>query len=169
MVVWAAMCVPRSAHSTPLLCDLHWLPVCFGVQFEVLVMSYKAFHALTLKHHACARAHAQTRAQTSSKLIYNPLLEHTFWNIIPPPEVRFAPLTHWPFGRPWRYGFATGSGNLVEVWSLWNNCIVGKLIDCTLLQAKFHGFHGFIGLYWFSYCSFAYSFLFALYCLFRQE
>lgn len=29
---------------TPLLCKLHWMPICFWVQFKVLVVTFKALH-----------------------------------------------------------------------------------------------------------------------------
>lgn len=32
---------PRVAHLTFLLCELHWLPLCFWVQFKVLAIAYK--------------------------------------------------------------------------------------------------------------------------------
>ncbi|KAF7251321.1 MAP3K7 C-terminal-like protein [Varanus komodoensis] len=34
------------SHITPVLCQLHWLPIEFRTQFEVLVMTYKALNGL---------------------------------------------------------------------------------------------------------------------------
>jgi hypothetical protein len=36
----------RSAHITPILCDLHWLPVHHRITYKVLVLAYKALHGL---------------------------------------------------------------------------------------------------------------------------
>ena len=35
---------PRFAHVTPLLHDLHWLPVKFRIDFKVLSLTYKSIH-----------------------------------------------------------------------------------------------------------------------------
>lgn len=40
------MCTPRSAHVTPLLCELHWLSICFSVKLKVLVITFKAPHGM---------------------------------------------------------------------------------------------------------------------------
>ena len=37
---------PKCSHVTPLLKELHWLPVDQRIQFKVLVMAYKAKNAL---------------------------------------------------------------------------------------------------------------------------
>lgn len=34
--------IPRIVHLTPLLCELHRLPVCLQVQFKVLIITFKA-------------------------------------------------------------------------------------------------------------------------------
>ncbi|XP_061474960.1 small ribosomal subunit protein uS7 isoform X1 [Rhineura floridana] len=36
----------RSAHITPVLARLHWLPICFRARFKVLVLTYKALHGM---------------------------------------------------------------------------------------------------------------------------
>ncbi|XP_061485295.1 uncharacterized protein LOC133385720 isoform X1 [Rhineura floridana] len=36
----------RSAHITPVLARLHWLPICFRAKFKVLVLTYKALHGM---------------------------------------------------------------------------------------------------------------------------
>ncbi|KAM3845550.1 uncharacterized protein M6D78_003221 [Vipera latastei] len=38
--------VSRYSHVTPLLRELHWLPVVFRVRFKVLVMTYKVLHGM---------------------------------------------------------------------------------------------------------------------------
>jgi len=37
---------PRYCHVTPLLRDLHWLPVRFRINFKVLLITFKAIHGL---------------------------------------------------------------------------------------------------------------------------
>lgn len=34
------------SHVTPLLCNPHWLPVCFQVEFKVLAVIYKTLHGM---------------------------------------------------------------------------------------------------------------------------
>lgn len=34
----------KSAHKTPILAELHWLPVQYRIQFKVLILTYKAFN-----------------------------------------------------------------------------------------------------------------------------
>lgn len=38
--------IPWIAQITPLACELHWLPVWFGVQFKMLVFTFKALHGM---------------------------------------------------------------------------------------------------------------------------
>lgn len=40
--------VAYTADVTPLLHDLHWLPVCFWVQFKVLIVTFKALFGFLL-------------------------------------------------------------------------------------------------------------------------
>uniref|UniRef100_A0A8C6X1D0 Reverse transcriptase domain-containing protein n=1 Tax=Naja naja TaxID=35670 RepID=A0A8C6X1D0_NAJNA len=42
----AVMGMSRYSHITPLLRELHWLPVALRVRFKVLVLTYKALHGL---------------------------------------------------------------------------------------------------------------------------
>ncbi len=37
----------RFEHITPVLASLHWLPVCFRIDFKVLLITYKALKGLT--------------------------------------------------------------------------------------------------------------------------
>lgn len=39
---WAVLGAPRMVHITLLFRKLQWLPVCFGVQFKVLIITFKA-------------------------------------------------------------------------------------------------------------------------------
>lgn len=41
-VVWTVICTSKIAHGTSLLHRLHWLPLCFWVQFRVLILTFKA-------------------------------------------------------------------------------------------------------------------------------
>jgi len=37
---------PQAAHVTPLLDELHWLPVAQRIRFKVLLLTYRALHSL---------------------------------------------------------------------------------------------------------------------------
>jgi hypothetical protein len=39
-------CVPKTSHITPILKELHWLPVRFRVEYKVILMTYKALNGL---------------------------------------------------------------------------------------------------------------------------
>ena len=43
---WVSLGAPRLEHKTLLLRELHWVPVCFRVQFKVLVITFKALHGM---------------------------------------------------------------------------------------------------------------------------
>ena len=36
----------RFGHITPTLFSLHWLPVCFRIEFKLLILAFKAIHGL---------------------------------------------------------------------------------------------------------------------------
>ena len=36
----------RSAHITPILHDLHWLPVAYRIKFKILLLTFKSLHGL---------------------------------------------------------------------------------------------------------------------------
>ena len=38
--------LPRFCHITPTLFSLHWLPVCFRIEFKLLILTFKAIHGL---------------------------------------------------------------------------------------------------------------------------
>lgn len=52
LVQTAVVCIVlpkwRFVHVTPLLLELHWLPICVRVQFNVLVITFKGLHGLEL-------------------------------------------------------------------------------------------------------------------------
>lgn len=42
------ICVPSRTQVKPLLCQLHWLPVCSQVKFKVLFLTFKDLHSMEL-------------------------------------------------------------------------------------------------------------------------
>ena len=45
---------PRFHHITPILRELHWLPVSFRINFKIILLTFKALHGLSpayIKHH----------------------------------------------------------------------------------------------------------------------
>ena len=42
--------VPKFAHISPYLMELHWLPVKFGIEFKVLILTFQAIHGLAPKY-----------------------------------------------------------------------------------------------------------------------
>ncbi|XP_067316846.1 uncharacterized protein [Anolis sagrei] len=57
----------RREHTTPLLSQLHWLPICYRAQFKVLMLSYKALNGSGPKYLADRiSAYEPTRALRSS-------------------------------------------------------------------------------------------------------
>lgn len=46
VVVYAVMGMSFYAHVTPLLCELHWLPISFWVQFKEQMITYNALHGI---------------------------------------------------------------------------------------------------------------------------
>ena len=34
-------------HITPILCELHWLPVKFRIHFKIFLLTFKALHGMT--------------------------------------------------------------------------------------------------------------------------
>ncbi|KAF7646209.1 hypothetical protein LDENG_00191490, partial [Lucifuga dentata] len=40
----------RRAHITPILKSLHWLPVSFRIDFEILLLVFKALHGLAPRY-----------------------------------------------------------------------------------------------------------------------
>ncbi|KAF4109519.1 hypothetical protein G5714_008771 [Onychostoma macrolepis] len=39
-------CTKRSAHITPILADLHWLPVAYRIKFKIILLTFKALNGL---------------------------------------------------------------------------------------------------------------------------
>ena len=42
--------LPRFCHITPTLFSLHWLPVCFRIEFKLLILAFKAIHGLAAQY-----------------------------------------------------------------------------------------------------------------------
>jgi hypothetical protein len=42
--------VPKFAHISPYLMELHWLPVKFRIEFKVLTLTFQAIHGLAPKY-----------------------------------------------------------------------------------------------------------------------
>ena len=123
----AVLGAPRRAHITPLLCELHWLPVCFWVQFKVLVITFKALHGMgpgylkdrlvpirsTCPTQACKEGMLRTRSTKEFHLVGSwrrafSAVAPALWNILLP-KVRQAPslldfrrqLKTWPCHHAW--------------------------------------------------------------------
>lgn len=113
---------PGMAHVTPPLHELHWLQVCFWVQFKVLIITFKALHgrlAGYLQNHLCPIISAYPTRSGRKGLLHMPAVKEfqlvdsrkrlfsaiapCLWNIFPP-EWTLAP-TRFPFGNPWRLSF----------------------------------------------------------------
>lgn len=41
---------PRFCHITPILCDLHWLPIRYRINFKIILLTFKAIHGLAPKY-----------------------------------------------------------------------------------------------------------------------
>ena len=39
-------CAPKSCHITPLLCELHWLPVCYHIEYKIILLTFKVLHGM---------------------------------------------------------------------------------------------------------------------------
>lgn len=50
----AVMCTLGSVHITFLLCKLHWLALCFWIQFKMLIMTYNILHDMILDYFSIA-------------------------------------------------------------------------------------------------------------------
>ncbi|XP_033992007.1 serine/threonine-protein kinase PINK1, mitochondrial-like [Trematomus bernacchii] len=96
----------RSAHITPILAQLHWLPVHYRIQFKVLLLTYKALNGQSPKY-LCdlIRTQTSTRSLRSSHapLLYIPRTRlrtmgafcsfaPRLWNSLPD-QLRSAPST----------------------------------------------------------------------------
>lgn len=42
--------LPRFCHITPVLCDLHWLPIRYRIHFKILLLTFKCLHGLAPKY-----------------------------------------------------------------------------------------------------------------------
>ena len=39
-------CAPKSCHITPLLHELHWLPVCYRIEYKIILLTFKVLHGM---------------------------------------------------------------------------------------------------------------------------
>ena len=37
---------PKSCHITPLLRELHWLPVCYRIEYKIIILTFKVLHGM---------------------------------------------------------------------------------------------------------------------------
>ena len=37
---------PKSCHITPLLRELHWLPVCYRIEYKIILLTFKVLHGM---------------------------------------------------------------------------------------------------------------------------
>ena len=59
--------LPNFSHVTPLLCDLHWLPVAICIQFKTLLLAFKGINGtLPIYLQTMARPRAPVRALRTS-------------------------------------------------------------------------------------------------------
>ena len=60
--------LPKFSHVTPLLKDLHWLPVGYHVRYKILLFAYKAIHQLAPQYisEVFIRKSTRYRSQLSS-------------------------------------------------------------------------------------------------------
>ena len=60
--------LPKFSHVTPLLIDLHWLPVEYHVRYKILLFTYKAIHQLAPQYinELFSRKSTRYRSQLSS-------------------------------------------------------------------------------------------------------
>ena len=46
LVYWA----PKTCHITPLLRELHWLPVCYRIEYKIILLTFKVLHGMAPDH-----------------------------------------------------------------------------------------------------------------------
>ena len=39
-------CAPKSCHITPVLRELHWLPVCYRIEYKIILLTFKVLHGM---------------------------------------------------------------------------------------------------------------------------
>ena len=39
-------CAPKSCQITPLLRELHWLPVCYTIEYKIILLTFKVLHGM---------------------------------------------------------------------------------------------------------------------------
>ena len=76
----------RREHTTPLLRELHWLPVCERIKFKLLTLAYKSKHETTppylqnlLKPHNYSEGNMFLRSHADDNLLVCNLNSHHIW------------------------------------------------------------------------------------------
>ena len=52
-------CAPKSCRITPLLRELHWLPVCYRIEYKIILLTFKVLHNMApdyMRHLICLAA-----------------------------------------------------------------------------------------------------------------
>lgn len=76
------LCVSNSMRMTSLLHELHWLPICFWVQPEWLVLTFKALHGIGLgylRNHLFAISSACLTRSNEMRMLWVPHLGSHVW------------------------------------------------------------------------------------------
>lgn len=156
------MCTPKSMHIRPLLLRLHWLPVCFYIQFKLLLLIFKALHGFShlyqpalsdLAEKACCGYLwltiyiwwvSPTRHVFSAGILFHPKLD--------------CPDPSWYFIRPWRPDYLTRLKAPIELKTYLDGFIVVGVIFKSF-DYELSNFWVYL-LLWF----FIFFFLFFMYC-----
>lgn len=67
---------PSMAHITSLFCERHWLPVCFRVQFKVLIITYKSLQDMSpsyLRNHLIPIGQARPHPWQQRRQVVDPI------------------------------------------------------------------------------------------------
>ena len=74
---------PKSCHITPLLRELHWLPVCYRIEYKIIILTFKVLHGLA-PDYLCHLIHVLP----PSKYMYNLRRNHDPGVLLTPPKVK---------------------------------------------------------------------------------
>lgn len=94
-------CVPKHAHISPVLKDLHWLPIKFRIDYKVIMLTFKALNGLaplyimdllTSYNPGCALRSSNDNLLSVTQARYSAYGDRSFevaapklWNGLPPP------------------------------------------------------------------------------------
>lgn len=77
------MCTLGSVHITFLLCKLHWLALCFWLQFRMLIMTYNILHYMILDYFrdclSLAISTLPVRSDRTNNALGSCLLSNAIW------------------------------------------------------------------------------------------